>query len=45
VRRVARTPHYDGVKKGAATPAVMVFGQALIDFKFVDPSVPPGRAA
>jgi len=44
--RVARTPHYDSVKKGAAAPAVIgIFGQAPIDFKFVDPSVPPWWAA
>jgi hypothetical protein len=44
VRRVARTPHYDGVKKGEAAPAVIgIFGQAPIDFKLVDPSKPPWR--
>jgi hypothetical protein len=45
VRRVARTPHYDGVKKGEAVPVVIgIFGQAPIDFKLVDPSKPPWRA-
>jgi hypothetical protein len=45
VRRVARTPHYDGVKTGEAAPAVIgIFGQAPIDFKLVDPSKPPWRA-
>ena len=44
VRRVARTPHYDGVKKGEVAPAVIgIFGQAPIDFKLVDPSKPPWR--
>ncbi len=45
VRRVAHTPHYDGVKKGEAAPAVIgIFGQAPIDFKLVDPGKPPVRA-
>jgi hypothetical protein len=45
VRRVARTPHYDGVKKGEAAPAIIgIFGQGPIDFKLVDPSQPPWRA-
>jgi hypothetical protein len=45
VRRVAHTPHYDGVKKGEASPAVIgIFGEAPIDFKLVDPSKPPIRA-
>jgi hypothetical protein len=44
VRRVAHTPHYDGVRKGEAAPAVIgIFGQAPIDFKLVDPSKPPWR--
>jgi len=44
VRRVARTPHYDGVKKGEVAPAVIgIFGQAPVDFKLVDPSKPPWR--
>jgi hypothetical protein len=44
VRRVAHTPHYDGVKKGEATPAVIgIFGEAPIDFKLVDPAKPPWR--
>jgi hypothetical protein len=44
VRRVARTPHYDGVKRSEAAPAVIgIFGQAPIDFKLVDPSKPPWR--
>jgi hypothetical protein len=45
LRRVANTPHYDGVKKGEVAPAVIgIFGQAPIDFKLVDPSKPPWRA-
>ncbi len=44
VRRVAHTPHYDGVKKGEAAPAVIgIFGEAPIDFNLVDPSKPPVR--
>jgi hypothetical protein len=44
VRRVAHTPHYDGVKKGEAAPAVIgIFGIAPIEFKLVDPSKPPWR--
>jgi hypothetical protein len=44
VRRVAHTPHYDGVKKGQAAPAVIgIFGEAPTDFKLVDPSKPPVR--
>lgn len=45
VRRVAHTPHYDGVKKGGKEPAVIgIFGQAPIAFKAVDPSKPLVRA-
>ncbi|MGO9698248.1 MAG: hypothetical protein ACLPX7_03175 [Xanthobacteraceae bacterium] len=45
VRRVAHTPHYDGVKTGEKEPAVIgIFGQAPIEFKLVDPSKPPLRA-
>jgi hypothetical protein len=41
VRRVARTPHYDGVKKGGTEPAVIgIFGEAPIMFKVTDPSKP-----
>ena len=44
VRRVAHTPHYDGVKKGGKEPAVIaIFGQAPIEFKLIDPSKPPVR--
>jgi hypothetical protein len=44
VRRVAHTPHYDGVKKGGKEPAVVgIFGQAPIEFKLTDPTKPPIR--
>jgi hypothetical protein len=44
VRRVARTPHYDGVKKGEPSPVVIgIIGMAPIDLKLVDPSKPPWR--
>lgn len=44
VRRVAHTPHYDGVKKGSKEPAVIgIFGQAPIQFKLTDPTKPPVR--
>ena len=39
VRRVARTPHYDGVKKGEKEPAVIsIFGEGPIDIRLMDPS-------
>ena len=44
VRRVARTPHYDGVRKGGKEPAVIgIIGVAPIELKLVDPSKPPVR--
>ena len=44
VRRVARTPHYDGVKKGAKEPAVIaIFGMAPVDLKLMDPNKPSWR--
>jgi hypothetical protein len=44
VRRVAHTPHYDGVKKGASEPAVIaLFGIAPVDLKLADPSQPGWR--
>jgi hypothetical protein len=46
VRRVARTPHYDGVKKVATEPAVIaLFGLGPVDLKLVDPSQPSWRSA
>jgi hypothetical protein len=44
VRRIAHTPHYDGVRKDGKEPAVIgIFGQAPIEFKLIDPSKPPVR--
>src|SRR5215831_9394572 len=44
VRRVARTPHYDGVQKNAPSPAVIaLFGIAPVELKLVDPSKPAWR--
>jgi hypothetical protein len=44
VRRVARTPHYDGVKRDAKEPAVIaLFGIAPVEFALVDPSKPAWR--
>jgi hypothetical protein len=44
VRRVADTPHYDGVRKGAAVPAVIgIFGIAPVDLRLLDPSKPGWR--
>jgi len=44
VRRVARTPHYDGVRKDANEPAVIgIFGIAPGELKLVDPSKPGWR--
>ncbi len=44
VRRVARTPHYDGVKKDATEPAVIaLFGIAPVQFELVDASKPGWR--
>jgi hypothetical protein len=44
VRRVARTPHYDGVRKGANEPAIIgLFGIAPVRFELVDPSKPGWR--
>jgi len=44
VRRVARTPHYDGVKRDAKEPAVIaLFGIAPVELQLVDPSRPSWR--
>ena len=44
IRRVARTPHYDGVMKEATEPAVIaIFGTAPVDLKLVDPAKPGWR--
>jgi hypothetical protein len=44
VHRIARTPHYDGVKRDAKEPAVIaLFGIAPVDIELVDPSRPAWR--
>jgi hypothetical protein len=44
VRRVAHTPHYDGVKRGMKEPAIIaLFGIAPVDFALVDASKPGWR--
>jgi hypothetical protein len=44
VRRLARTPHYDGVKREAKAPAVIaLFGIAPVKFELVDPGKPAWR--
>jgi hypothetical protein len=44
VRRVAHTPHYDGVKKDATEPAVIaLFGMGPVDLQLLDPSRPGWR--
>jgi len=44
VRRVARTPHYDGVQKSAAEPAVIaISGMGPITFHLNDPAKPGWR--
>jgi hypothetical protein len=44
VRRVARTPHYDGVKGGAKEAAVIaIFGIAPVQLTLIDPSRPSWR--
>jgi hypothetical protein len=44
VRRVAKTPHYDGVKKGAAEPAVIaISGIGPIHYHLTDPTKPGWR--
>ena len=44
VRRVAHTPHYDGVKQSAREPVVIgIFGIAPVDLELVDPSKPAWR--
>ena len=44
VRRVALTPHYDGVIRGHNEPAVIaICGIGPINFKLSDPSKPAWR--
>ncbi len=45
VRRVATTPHYDGVIRGHPEPAVIaICGVGPINYKLVDPAGPGWRA-
>jgi len=45
IRRVAHTPHYDGVKKDDKEPAVIgIFGEAPINATWLDPRKPLVRA-
>jgi hypothetical protein len=44
VRRVARTPHYDGVPKDSKEPAIIaLFGMGPVELKLVDPDKPGWR--
>lgn len=44
VRRVARTPHYDGARADAREPAVIALsGVGPVEQTWVDPSLPPLR--
>ena len=46
VRRVARTPHYDGVPKSVAEPAIIaISGIGPIHYTLTDPSKPGWREA
>jgi hypothetical protein len=46
VRRVAHTPHYDGVKSGAKEPVIIgIFGLAPVELTLVDPGKPAWRYA
>lgn len=45
VRRVAHTPHYDGVKKDGAAPALIaIFGIGRVGLKLIDPGKPVWRS-
>ncbi len=44
IRRVAHTPHYDGVIAGGKEPVVVaITGMAPVDMKYIDPSRPGWR--
>jgi len=44
VHRVAKTPHYDGVKRGAAEPAIIaISGIGPITYHLTDPTKPGWR--
>lgn len=45
VRRVANTPHYDGVKKDASEPAVIaIYGMTPVNIKLMEPGKPTWRS-
>ena len=45
IRRVAHTPHYDGVIKSHPEPVIIaICGMGPVDYKLVDPSQPGWRA-
>ena len=45
VRRVAGTPHYDGVIRNRDEPAIIaICGIGPVNYKLVDPSKPGWRA-
>ena len=45
VRRAARTPHYDGVKKDAKEPVVIgIFGMGPVELQLVESGKPAWRA-
>jgi hypothetical protein len=43
VRRVAKTPHYDGVKKGAEPALIAISGIGPINYNLTDPTKPGWR--
>jgi hypothetical protein len=44
VRRVAGTPHYDGVISGYGEPVIIaICGMGPVNYKLVDPSKPGWR--
>lgn len=46
VRRIAHTPHYNGVRRGAKEPVMIgIFGAAPVGLKLVDPTKPVWRSA
>jgi hypothetical protein len=46
VRRVAKTPHYDGVPKKVSEPAIIaITGMGPIHYHLTDPSKPGWREA
>jgi hypothetical protein len=46
VRRVAKTPHYDGVPKGGKEPVVIaICGQGPVNLTYIEPDKPGWREA